>query len=316
MSKRIYTATVTKTWTEPVAASSPEEAEAVARECVGDFDSVPTVEVGVTLAGREEFGSALPWNGEGGFMCSEFFSSGTVVFILGPPGCGKGTQAALLSERLGLPHISTGDCLREEIAAGTELGKKIEPAFHRGELMESQDMIQVVRNRLAKPDCLKGAIIDGGARTVDEARDYLEAGILTDLIWMNAPDSMCIERVKGRVIDPVTKLAYHLEHNPPPTDVASRCEKRSMDAKAAERLEIYHQTTKPVFRVVAEYPDAHLHTLMIDPEWDIETTYEKMTSIVQSVLRVGDPYTIPDPTHVAPPMESPISPRFFGFESD
>lgn len=208
-----------------------------------------------------------------------------VVFILGPPGCGKGTQAALLSERLGLPHISTGDCLREEIAAGTELGKKIEPAFHRGELMEAQDMIQVVRNRLEKPDCESGAIIDGGARTVEEATDYLDAGILTDMIWMNAPDAMCIERVKGRVIDPVTKLAYHLEHNPPPAEVASRCEKREMDAKSAERLETYHQTTKPVFRLIEDYPGASLHTLMIDPEWGIEETYEKMASIVRSVLR-------------------------------
>lgn len=206
------------------------------------------------------------------------------IFILGPPGCGKGTQATLLSKRLGMSHISTGDCLRGEISAGTELGKRIELAFHQGKLMEPQDMIQIVQNRLSNPDCEGGAIIDGGARTVEEAQAYIDAGILTHMIWMNAPDAMCKERMQGRVVDPVTKISYHVVHNPPPEEVADRCERREMDAKAEDRLEIYHRMTKPVFRLIHDHPRAHLYTLMIEPEWGIETTYEKVVSIVQSVL--------------------------------
>lgn len=207
-----------------------------------------------------------------------------VVFILGPPGCGKGTQSILLSERLGIPHISTGDCLREEIAARTELGRKIETAFHKGELMEPQDMIRVVQNRLAKPDCENGAIIDGGARTVEEACHYINAGILTDMIWMNAGDRMCLDRMRGRVVDPVTNRAYHLVYDPPPAEIESRCERRKMDDKAEDRLETYHQLTKPVFGVVRDHPDARLYTIMIDSEWNVEDTYSRVLPIVEGIL--------------------------------
>jgi len=211
-----------------------------------------------------------------------------VVFVLGPPGCGKGTQCSLLAERLGYPHISTGDCLRDEIAQETELGKKIEGPFHRGELMDSQDVIQVIRNRLAKPDCAAGALIDGSPRKIEEAQAYLDAGILTDLIWMNASDALCISRVQDRVVDPETKLAYHLVYNPPPIEVAYRCEKRAMDALAADRLETYHQTTKPVFNLVRDHPVAQLHTLMIDSDWAIEDTYERMAAIVLDVFSIPE----------------------------
>ena len=209
-----------------------------------------------------------------------------VVFVLGPPGCGKGTQCALLSERLGVPHISTGDALRDEISAGTELGMKIAHAFHQGELMESADVLQVVRSRLQKPDCKNGVLLDGAARKIEEAQNYLDSGLLTDLIWMNMPDRVCKSRVANRVVDPETKLAYNLESNPPPLDIADRCVRRKMDADIDGRLEIFHKTTKPVFLLVEDHPEARLHTLMLEDE-NIEDVYVRMKRLLKRDVNFG-----------------------------
>ena len=121
------------------------------------------------------------------------------LIFFGPPGAGKGTQAALLAERLGVPTVSTGNMIREEIAAETELGLKARQAINAGELLSDGIVIEMIRTRLAKPDCAGGFILDGFPRTIPQAEGLCEMGIDIDkVIDIEVADSVLISRLSGR----------------------------------------------------------------------------------------------------------------------
>ena len=153
------------------------------------------------------------------------------LLLLGPQGAGKGTQAKRISAEYGIPHISTGDMLREEIAAGTELGERVRPIMERGALVDDGLMIEVIRSRLSAPDTQNGFILDGFPRTMPQAEALdgvlQELGRELDAVFeLRLEDQACLDRVLGRARD----------------------EGRTDDTREAvqRRLDLYHRQTEPV----------------------------------------------------------------------
>jgi adenylate kinase len=175
------------------------------------------------------------------------------MILFGPPGAGKGTQAARLLERFAVAHLSTGDMLRAAVKAKTELGVAAEGYMKRGELVPDQLVCDLVVERLKAPDCEKGFMLDGFPRTVPQAealgKTLEKAQISLDLVLvLEVPDELIVERVTGRRTDPETGAIYHLKFSPPPADVAGRLLQRADDTEEAcrTRLAKYHGETTPV----------------------------------------------------------------------
>ena len=178
------------------------------------------------------------------------------MILVGPPGAGKGTQAAELVKRFSIPHISTGDMFRTAMREGTELGKKAESFMNAGALVPDDLVIDMVLERITKDDCTDGFMLDGFPRTVPQAQALDVALKENDLgldavVLIEVPDSMIVERITGRRTDPETGGTYHVVFNPPPADVADRCVQRSDDTedKCRARLEKYHSETAPIIPI-------------------------------------------------------------------
>lgn len=144
----------------------------------------------------------------------------TYIVLLGPPGAGKGTQAKVLAEKLGLPHISSGDIFRENIKNNTELGKKAQTFIHEGELVPDDLTIEMIRDRFSRPDCINGAILDGFPRTPAQADALCNmlkgfGGKVNMVPFISAPDNVLIERLAGRWTCRATGHIFHGTFNPP-----------------------------------------------------------------------------------------------------
>jgi adenylate kinase len=142
------------------------------------------------------------------------------IILLGPPASGKGTQAARLHEELGLPHVASGDLFRENLKKDTELGRKARVYMDRGELVPDDVTIAMVMDRLARPDCAGGALLDGFPRTIAQAEALDQAlaaqGHQVNLVlYVAVPDDILVERVSGRRLCRVCGEAYHIHFNPP-----------------------------------------------------------------------------------------------------
>lgn len=138
------------------------------------------------------------------------------IILLGPPGAGKGTQAKLISKEFNIPQISTGDMLRVAIQAGTELGKKAKSVMDKGELVSDELVIDLVKERLSKPDCAGGCIFDGFPRTIAQAMALQNAGVDIDhVIEIGVPDDDIVGRMSGRLSHPASGRVYHTLYNPP-----------------------------------------------------------------------------------------------------
>ncbi len=181
-----------------------------------------------------------------------------IVFI-GPPGIGKGTYAKMLNQKYGIPHISTGDIFREEIAKGSELGQKVKYYVERGLLVPDEIVIEVVKQRLSRPDCERGFILDGFPRTINQAIALDNITKIDAAIVFEAPLSVIIERVSGRLICPNCGAIYHMSWKPPKNpwicDVCgSKLIRREDDSPEVirRRFEIYKQTFSPVIEYYRE----------------------------------------------------------------
>ena len=162
------------------------------------------------------------------------------MILVGPPGAGKGTQAAKIVDRFQIPHISTGDMLRAAVKAGTELGKEADGYMKRGDLVPDSVVIAMVVERIGAGDCGKGFILDGFPRTqpqaaaLDEALKNAELG-LDRVILIEVPDDHIVGRITGRRSDPETGKIYNLTTNPPPAEIADRLVQRKDDTEEACR---------------------------------------------------------------------------------
>ena len=175
------------------------------------------------------------------------------LILVGPPGAGKGTQAARLIQTYGIPHISTGDMLRAAVKAGTELGQRADGYMKSGAVVPDELVIAMAIERIQQDDCAKGFMLDGFPRTnaQAEALDVAlnEAGISLDaVVLIEVADELIEERIVNRRSDPETGAIYHLKFNPPPADVADRVVQRKDDTEEAcvARLEKYHSETAPI----------------------------------------------------------------------
>ena len=175
------------------------------------------------------------------------------MILVGPPGAGKGTQAVHLVERFKISHISTGDMLRAAVSEGTELGKQADGYMKAGGLVPDELVIAMVIERIGKPDCAKGFMLDGFPRTRPQAEaldvELHKAGVALDVVLqIEVPDNLIVERITGRRLDPDTGDIYHMKFKPPAADIAGRVMQRKDDTEEAcrARLEKYHSETAPI----------------------------------------------------------------------
>ena len=184
--------------------------------------------------------------------------------FLGLPGAGKGTQARILSERLDIPQISTGDILREHVQEGSRLGIEARTYMDRGEYVPDDLVVRMVEERLSEPDASKGFILDGFPRTVRQAQ-ALEVALaelgtpLTAVVKFTISDPTAIRRITGRYTCPTCKRTYHQEWKPPANDLVCDVDGTPLEKRNDEdeltvkrRLAIYREHTEPLERYYEE----------------------------------------------------------------
>jgi adenylate kinase len=175
------------------------------------------------------------------------------MILVGPPGAGKGTQAARLVDKFRIPHISSGDMLRAAVKEGTELGQEADRYMKLGSLVPDEVVIGMIIERIGKPDCAEGFMLDGFPRTLPQAQALdaalAKAGVALDAVAViEVPDQLLEERACGRRTDPETGKIYHLKYTPPPAEIASRLVHRKDDTVEAvtTRVQKYHSETVPI----------------------------------------------------------------------
>ena len=174
------------------------------------------------------------------------------LILLGAPGAGKGTQAELISEKLGIPAISTGNMLREAMRNGSELGKQIKQSMDEGSLIADDVIMAIIAERIAKPDCNNGFILDGVPRTLAQAEAMEAKGIKIDcVVSIEVDDEEIISRMSGRRVCIKCGATFHIVNNPTKTEgICDLCgaevaiRKDDEPATVLHRLEVYHKTTE------------------------------------------------------------------------
>ena len=175
------------------------------------------------------------------------------LILLGAPGAGKGTQAEIIAEKFGIPTISTGAMIREEIASGSALGETVKSYTNKGELVPDSVVIDIIKNRLSKDDCAGGFILDGFPRTVPQAEALDEMGVeITDVLSIEVADESIMERMGGRRVCKKCGATFHVKYKPSPAGENCPCGEpltiRADDDPEVvkSRLVIYHEQTEPL----------------------------------------------------------------------
>jgi adenylate kinase len=176
------------------------------------------------------------------------------LILLGAPGAGKGTQAAFLTERFGIPQISTGDMLRAAVKAGTPLGLQAKKVMDSGALVSDDIILALVKERIAQPDCAAGFLFDGFPRTIVQAEALKAAGVKLDYVLeIDVPDSAIVERMSGRRVHVASGRTYHDRFNPPRVagvdDVTGEPLIQRVDDQeetVKKRLAVYAEQTRPL----------------------------------------------------------------------
>ncbi len=213
------------------------------------------------------------------------------VILLGPPGGGKGTQAKRIVEKYGIPHIATGDILRDAVAKGTELGKKAKEYMDRGELVPDEIVIGIVKERLKQPDCEKGFLLDGFPRTIKqaEALDEMlkELGKKIDaVIYIDVPEEEVVKRIAYRRVCRNCGAVYNLIYSPPKED--NKCDKcggelyqRDDDREEVvrQRFKVYMENTAPLI----EYYERRGILYRVDGTKSIDEVWQQIDGILQKL---------------------------------
>ncbi len=176
------------------------------------------------------------------------------MILLGPPGAGKGTQAAAICEKYNIPQISTGDMLRTEIQSGSKLGKSAKEIMESGRLVDDELIIKLVLNRISKKDCHYGYLFDGFPRTIPQAEALRDANVkLNAILEINVEDQEIINRISGRRVHLKSGRIYHVSNKPPKIPGFDDLTGESLvqreddnESTVKKRLEVYHQQTKPL----------------------------------------------------------------------
>jgi adenylate kinase len=176
------------------------------------------------------------------------------VILLGAPGAGKGTQAKFITEKFGIPQISTGDMLRAAVKAGTELGLIAKSVMDSGGLVSDDLIINLVKERISQADCANGFLFDGFPRTIPQAEALVKAGVeLDNVVEIAVDDEEIVQRIAGRRVHEASGRIYHTVYNPPKVagkddvtgeDLVQR--KDDTEETVRHRLSVYHSQTKPL----------------------------------------------------------------------
>ncbi|MDD5175966.1 MAG: adenylate kinase [Sterolibacterium sp.] len=183
------------------------------------------------------------------------------LILLGPPGAGKGTQAAFICERYTIPQISTGDMLRAAVRAGTPLGLEAKKVMDAGGLVSDGLILGLIAERLKQPDCAKGFLFDGFPRTIPQAEALRDRGVNLDYVLeIDVADEEIITRMSGRRVHLGSGRTYHVKFNPPKVagkddvsgeDLIQRADDQEETVK--KRLSVYHSQTKPLVDFYAKW---------------------------------------------------------------
>lgn len=173
------------------------------------------------------------------------------MILVGPPGAGKGTQAARLVDTFRIPHISSGDIFRAEVKLGTELGKQLDHHMKLGGLVPDDVTIPIVLKRITAPDCASGFMLDGFPRTRPQAealdQAMTRAGVALDaVVLIEVPDSLIVDRITGRRSDPASGRIFHIKYDPPPEGLEVVQRKDDTVEAVTTRLTKYHSETAPI----------------------------------------------------------------------
>ncbi len=177
------------------------------------------------------------------------------LILLGAPGAGKGTQADFIKSKLDIPVVSTGNLLRSAMAHGTELGKKVASFMDSGSLVPDELVIDLVRERIAQPDCEKGMIFDGFPRTVAQAEALDKVMKVDAVIFLHVEDDVIVHRMGGRRTCPECQTTYHVAAHPPKVEgICDKCgselgiRKDDRPEVVRQRLAVYHKQTEPIVK--------------------------------------------------------------------
>jgi len=190
------------------------------------------------------------------------------LILLGPPGAGKGTQAAVICRQFAIPQISTGDMLRSAVKAGTALGLAAKKVMDTGSLVSDDIIIGLVKERITQPDCANGFLFDGFPRTIPQADAMKAASVKLDLVLeIDVPDEAIIERMSGRRVHVASGRTYHVKYNPPKVagkddltgeELIQRVDDE--EATVRNRLSVYKNQTRPLIEYYSNWAasgDAH-----------------------------------------------------------
>jgi adenylate kinase len=185
------------------------------------------------------------------------------VILLGGPGAGKGTQAGFITERYGIPQISTGDMLRAAVKAGTPLGLEAKKVMDAGGLVSDDIIVGLVKDRIAHPDCEHGFLFDGFPRTIPQAEAMREHGVEIDyVVEIAVDDEEIVRRMSGRRVHLSSGRTYHVEFNPPKVpgrddvtgeDLIQRDDDREQTVR--KRLDVYHEQTEPLVHYYSQWSE-------------------------------------------------------------
>ena len=212
------------------------------------------------------------------------------IIMLGAPGAGKGTQAQMIAEKFGIPHISTGDIFRANIKNGTELGKKAKEFMDKGLLVPDELTVQLLLDRVANEDCKDGYVLDGFPRTIPQA-DVLDSE-LTKLgdkvdfaVNVDVPDENIVRRMSGRRACLKCGATYHIEHIPPKTEgICDKCGSELVQREddkpetVQNRLSVYHEQTQPLI----DYYDKKNILRTVDGTKDMQEVFSDIVAILNA----------------------------------
>lgn len=209
--------------------------------------------------------------------------------MLGAPGAGKGTQAKLIAEKYGIPHVSTGDIFRANIKEGTALGKEAKEYMDKGQLVPDELTVRILLDRVSKKDCENGYVLDGFPRTIPQAEvldnEVAKLGDKIDFaIDVEVPDENIIKRMGGRRACPKCGATYHVEHIPPKEEgICDVCKAELVlrdDDKpetVKNRLEVYHKQTQPL---IDHYSKQNI-LRTVDGTRDMDTVFADIVRLLE-----------------------------------
>ena len=213
------------------------------------------------------------------------------IIMLGAPGAGKGTQAKMIADKYGLPHVSTGDIFRANLKEGTELGKKAKEYMDKGALVPDELTVEILLDRVAKDDCSGGYVLDGFPRTIPQAEvldsELTKLGDAVDLaIDVEVPDENIVRRMSGRRACLKCGATYHVEYIPPKKegicdDCGEPLVQRDDDKEETvkKRLSVYHEQTQPLI----DYYTKKGILKTVDGTKDMKDVFADITAIIDAV---------------------------------